>query len=57
MKLTDLMLCVIVTDTEMRENYDNKTADPAAADFIYDLTDINTNQFRCLNRTLFGSNY
>ena len=26
----------------MREKYDNKTADPVAADFIYDLTDINT---------------
>ena len=42
MKLTVLMLCVTVTDTEMRENCDNKTADPVAADFIYNLTDSNT---------------
>ena len=37
------MLCLTVTDTEMRENCDNDTADPAAADFNYNLADINTN--------------
>ena len=53
MKLTVLMLCVTVTDTEMRENCDNKTADPVAADdFIYDLTDSNTTI-----ESSFGSNY
>ena len=52
MKLTVLMLCVIVTDTEMREKYDNCTADPVAADFIYDLTDSNTTI-----ESSFGSNY
>ena len=47
------MLCVTVTDTEMRENCDNKTADPVAADdFIYDLTDSNTTI-----ESSFGSNY
>ena len=53
MKLTVLMLCVIVTDTEMRKNCDNDSADPVAADdFIYDLTDSNT-----AIESSFGSNY